>query len=319
MDTTVAMPRDTVNERPAPSENRATPLMAHEDLLDVWGGAAVTCRDDGRAGTLTGVVTMALTPRVTAIVVRDSTADRPWHPVPLADIDTATRDRIAVSLTLRALRARTFPTRVVVINEVRHDLWDDLELDAGSWMPPEPPLRIPVTVPRLEPGEVLVTIGIPVYAHRQRRIGHLRGMRIDRATGRLTGLVVDVRAHWHSHPVVVPAPAIDELSEVMVRLCATREEIRDMPRAEEPREHHDLTPREPHEVGVAESEPDSAHVEAARVLADEAEHELAARGFRDDQIRHWAEAYCREHHSGDLEAFLAWIDQREEQSRTFAQ
>jgi hypothetical protein len=76
---------------------------------------------------------------------------------------------------------------------------------------------------------------------------------------------------------------------------------------------YELIPTEPHEVGVAESEPDSAHVEAARVLADEAEHELAARDFSDDEIRHWAEAYCREQRSGDLEAFLAWVDLRERQ------
>lgn len=75
-----------------------------------------------------------------------------------------------------------------------------------------------------------------------------------------------------------------------------------------------LVPREPHEVGVTESEPDSAHMEAARVLADEAEDKLAARGFSDDEIRHWAEAYCREQRSGDLETFLAWIDQREDVS-----
>jgi hypothetical protein len=79
-------------------------------------------------------------------------------------------------------------------------------------------------------------------------------------------------------------------------------------------EPHGLVPPEPHEVGVAESEPDSAHVEAARVLADEAEDELAAYGFDDDEIRHWADAYCREQRSGDLDGFLAWIDQREGRS-----
>jgi hypothetical protein len=76
----------------------------------------------------------------------------------------------------------------------------------------------------------------------------------------------------------------------------------------------ELTPEEPHEVGLAESEPDSAHVEAARVLADEAESVLVTCGFSDDEIRHWAEAYCREQGSGDLETFLAWIDVQEHRS-----
>ena len=76
----------------------------------------------------------------------------------------------------------------------------------------------------------------------------------------------------------------------------------------------ELTPEEPHEVGLAASEPDSAHAEAARVLADEAERVLVRCGFSDDEIRHWAEAYCREQGSGDLETFLAWIDRREHRS-----
>ena len=75
-----------------------------------------------------------------------------------------------------------------------------------------------------------------------------------------------------------------------------------------------MVPAEPHEYGIVESEPDSAHAEAARVLADEAEDRLAARGFTDDEIRHWAEVYSREERSGDVETFLAWIDQREHRS-----
>lgn len=76
----------------------------------------------------------------------------------------------------------------------------------------------------------------------------------------------------------------------------------------------ELVPEEPHEVGLAESEPDSAHVEAARVLAGEAERMLVICGFSADEIRHWAEAYCREQGSGDLETFLAWIDLQEHRS-----
>jgi len=92
-------------------------------------------------------------------------------------------------------------------------------------------------------------------------------------------------------------------------------EIRRMPSADERRQQrHALIPEAPHDVDVAESEPDSAHVEAARVLADEAKDELGAHGFSEEEIRHWAEAYCREQRSGDLETFLAWIDLREHQS-----
>jgi sporulation protein YlmC with PRC-barrel domain len=287
--------------------------MAREEMLDVRGGAAVTSGDGTRIGTLAGVVITAPVSHVTALVVRDIDSHRPWHPVPLADVGAVTLDRIDLTVTPRVLRGRTFPTRVVVINDVRHDLWEDPEFSEfpGMWMPPEPPLRVPVTVPRLEPGEMLIAVGVPVYAD-HRRVGHLRGVQIDRATGRLTGLVVDVRHHWQTHPILIPARAIDELSEAMVWLRVTWEEIQRMPSTDERREQqHELIPKEPREVGIAEFEPDSAHIEAARVLADEAEHELAARGFGDDEIRHWAEAYYREQRSGDLETFLAWIDLRE--------
>jgi hypothetical protein len=295
--------------------SRSRPARTSSDVLDVRGGAAVICGDGTRVGTLAGVVATAVVPHVTALVVRDIDSHRPWHPVPLADVAAATPDAIDLAVAPHDLQARTFPTRVIMINDVRHDLWDDLDLGQcpGMWMPPEPPLRLPVTVPRLEPGEALIAVGVPVYAGR-RRVGHLRGMQIDRATDRLTGLVVAVRHHWQTHSILLPASAIDELSEAMVWLRATRDEIQAMPSADAPPQRHELVPREPHEVGVTESEPDSAHAEAARALSDEAHDKLAARGFNNDEIRHWAQAYCREQHSGDLDTFLTWIDQREHRS-----
>lgn len=73
----------------------------------------------------------------------------------------------------------------------------------------------------------------------------------------------------------------------------------------------DLEPMEPHEAGVSEADPDAAHLEAAHVLADEAEPRLRAQGFTDDQICRWAEAYLREEGSGDVDGFIAWIDRQE--------
>lgn len=72
-----------------------------------------------------------------------------------------------------------------------------------------------------------------------------------------------------------------------------------------------LRPGEPRDLGVDDHEPDVAHVEAAHLLAGEAHAVLRARGFTDRQILHWADAYVRAEHSGDVDLFLAWIYARE--------
>lgn len=51
---------------------------------------------------------------------------------------------------------------------------------------------------------------------------------------------------------------------------------------------------EQEEFGVETETPDLAQIEAARLLANEARDVLQARGFSDDQIRHWADTYVAE-------------------------
>jgi hypothetical protein len=81
--------------------------------------------------------------------------------------------------------------------------------------------------------------------------------------------------------------------------------------ADDARTDPDLQPEEPHDAGVSEADPDVSHIEGARVLADQAEDRLRALGFTDDEIRHWAEAYCREEGSGDVDSLVAWIAEQE--------
>ncbi len=73
----------------------------------------------------------------------------------------------------------------------------------------------------------------------------------------------------------------------------------------------DLAPEDPEEAGVAEQQPDTGHIEGAHLLANEAREPLRARGFTDDQILEWAEAYIGECHTGDVEGLLDWIRDRE--------
>lgn len=72
-----------------------------------------------------------------------------------------------------------------------------------------------------------------------------------------------------------------------------------------------LEPEEPNEAGVSEAEPDVSHIEAARLLADQAKERLEAQGFDQEEIRKWAEAYTRERESGDVDDFVEWIAHQE--------
>lgn len=74
----------------------------------------------------------------------------------------------------------------------------------------------------------------------------------------------------------------------------------------------DLLPEDPVEAGVAEQEPDSGHIEGARLLANDAREFLRARGFDDEQIRERAEAYISERSNGDVDGLLGWIVDRED-------
>lgn len=72
-------------------------------------------------------------------------------------------------------------------------------------------------------------------------------------------------------------------------------------------------PERPRDAGVAETEPDElGALEGARVLQNDAREQLTARGFGDDQIRKWADAYIERFGAGDVEQFIAWIDSEEQ-------
>lgn len=72
-----------------------------------------------------------------------------------------------------------------------------------------------------------------------------------------------------------------------------------------------LKPEHPHDAGVQEEDPDASHIEGAELLANEARPLLSSRGFTDDEINEWALTYIADEGSGDLAAFLAWIENAE--------
>jgi hypothetical protein len=71
-------------------------------------------------------------------------------------------------------------------------------------------------------------------------------------------------------------------------------------------------PSDPEDHGVEEEWPDQMQVEPARLLANDARAPLRDRGFDDDQIDSWARTYVAEEGSGDLDTFLRWVEDRQE-------
>jgi hypothetical protein len=72
-----------------------------------------------------------------------------------------------------------------------------------------------------------------------------------------------------------------------------------------------LIPERPTEAHVPERDPDTAHIEGAHLLAEEARPLLFACGFTNEQILAWAKAYLVAESSGSLEDFVGWIVEKE--------
>lgn len=69
-----------------------------------------------------------------------------------------------------------------------------------------------------------------------------------------------------------------------------------------------VQPQDPEDAGVQKKSPPAMQVEGASLLANDAKEHLIGRGFTDEQIDKWAQTYVSEHGSGDVAAFIAWID-----------
>lgn len=280
------------------------------DTFDVWHGAAVWC-DRSRAGTIAGVLCDAETTVVVDLVVRDD--DRPYdqYLVAVRDVETADRSDLVVGLPVDALRSRRLPTVSVQIDEVDQMWWTDLEMGvAEPWMVhPEP---VPFVVPEPDPPSGQILVVNPAAVVGGRHLGHLSGVRVDRSTGHVDAIIVDVGHRWHHRHVLVPIDAVDDVSEAVVRVRGSRAQLRHRPRVSDVAPTVDLVPEAPGDAGVAVDDPDTAHVEAAHLLADEAEDALGARGFTQAQIVAWADAFVRDEGSGDLADFIAWIEAREQ-------
>ena len=75
-------------------------------------------------------------------------------------------------------------------------------------------------------------------------------------------------------------------------------------------------PRHPCETGAHDQIPDLGQLEGAHLLANEARPFLAGCGFSKRQILEWALCYIAEEGSGDVDSFVAWINDCERTTTT---
>lgn len=281
------------------------------DAVDLWLGAAVWC-DGGRIGTVSGFVCTQGATRVRDLIVVDDARAHGHHRVAVDDVAAADRADLTLRVSADTVRARPLETSAIEVDDVDLTWWTDLELGTTTpWLAAPTPVQLVVSQPDLSEGEVLVgDAGVEAGGH---HVGRVSGMRATPA-GELTAVIVDVGHRWHHRHVLVPAAGVDELTETAIVVRGTRAEVRDLPEPharDQAAPAADLSPASPHDVGVGEADPDSAHAEAAHLLADAAGPALRDRGFTDAQINEWADAYLRAEGSGGVDGLIAWIEARE--------
>jgi hypothetical protein len=72
-----------------------------------------------------------------------------------------------------------------------------------------------------------------------------------------------------------------------------------------------LVPEDPSDVGLEPVEVDIVDVEPMHELANEAREELRKLGFDDNEIDDWAREYVAHEGPGDVDEFIAWVQQQE--------
>jgi hypothetical protein len=152
------------------------------------------------------------------------------------------------------------------------------------------------------------------------RIGQVDGFVVSLSDDHITHMLVRI---WRfpSHVVAAAVSEVAGIEDHTVKLKLSRREVKALPQVslhelERPAwldtRDRVLVPERPSEAGVEEREPDSAHAEAAHILAAEACEPLRGRGFTADQILEWAEAYLRSEESGGVEELIRWIEEQEQ-------
>jgi hypothetical protein len=84
-----------------------------------------------------------------------------------------------------------------------------------------------ITTDAIPPGEAEVRRGEPVHAT-DGAIGHVEGLVVDRASGRVTHVLLQEGHLWGRRQVAIPIGSVDRTDEG-IRLRITRDEVKDLP------------------------------------------------------------------------------------------
>jgi hypothetical protein len=270
---------------------------------------------DGRAGDCRAVVIDPGARRVTHVIVTDRRDTQ--HLVPVGFITEGTADHIELACRKVDVEG-TEPLLQVVPADEDYEALAAPPLDMPIFYWPYASAHTRHVKERIPKGEVAIGHDTAVEGL-DHRIGQVDGVVVNLADNHIASMIVRTRRF----PPQVVAVAVSELAEIgdhTVKLKLSRHEVKALPQVSfdqlerlpwlDTRDRV-LIPERPSEAGVEEQQPDSAHREAAHVLAAEAQARLSARGFTSDQILEWAEAYLRAEGTGEVDGLIGWIEEQE--------
>jgi len=194
-------------------------------------GASVECAD-GPAGKLRQVIIDDTTDRVTHLIVDTHPHFGAAVLVPLAQVVRATHERIELSGTLTQLRAmprfeetvflrpdEPHPTLGYLPSQYLFGALDSLLRPLGA-----PAIPTPVVEHHVPEGGAMVDKDAAVEAI-DGPFGHVEDLRLDPATGRVEQLVVRYGQAFDTRTLIVPGPAIADITGEVVRLRFSRAEL----------------------------------------------------------------------------------------------
>lgn len=194
-------------------------------------GAAVECAD-GPAGKLRQVIIDDTTDRVTHLVVDTHPRFGTTVLVPLAQVVRANHERVELSCSLDELQAMPrFEETVLLRPDEPHPTLGYLPsqylfgaLDSLLGPLGAPAIPTPVVEQHVPEGGAMVGKDAAVEAA-DGPFGHVEDLRLDPATGRVGQLVVRYGHAFDSRTLIVPGPAIADITEEVVRLRFSRAEL----------------------------------------------------------------------------------------------
>ena len=191
-------------------------------------GADVTCAD-GKCGKSTCVLINPITEKVTHLVVKEPSLQRPEVIVPVEKIVASTIDSIQLGCTRDELQHMDAFVQTHYIHELMPQpaysggyvvgsylVWPYAVRDAMMW--------VPVSEVQIPFGELAIRRGTRVEAT-DGAVGHVDEFLVNAATDSITHLVMREGHLWGKKDVSIPVSAIRSTDEDAVHLTLNKQEI----------------------------------------------------------------------------------------------